>query len=47
MSSLIYYRFFTLPMKINKVFAKNACSTLVQKVEGGEGKAHLALPRAV
>ena len=27
--------------------AKNACSTLLQKVEGGEGKAHLAPPSAV
>ena len=26
---------------------KNACSILVQKVEAGEGKAHLAPPRAV
>ena len=45
MTTLRYCRLFTLPVKINKVVAKNACSTFVQKVEGGERRAHLAPPR--
>ena len=45
MTTLRYCRLFTLPVKINKVVAKNACSTFVQKVEGGS--AGLTWPRPV
>ena len=46
-----YCRLFTLPIEINKVVPKERMlNTLTKRggnVEGGEGKAHLAPPRAI